>query len=365
MQSCFYLRFSGELWLKNESSRQKQVKLIIKNLKLPKEWIINKRDRLIILNKNQDLIFDRVSKTFGISSFSIGFVSKDRSIDAIKTIVKNILEDWGNVQTFKVDTTRSDKGYPMTSIEINKELGEFVLNVRPDLKVDLKNPEKTIIIELRRDHVFVSDNVYEGLRGLPYGFSGKAMALLSGGIDSPVATFLAMKRGIEVTPIHFYIDDESLESVKKYIEILGDYGKLRPLELFNHKIWLEKTKERLLELGKERYLCIFCKRRMLKLCEKLGKELGIKTLVTGDSVSQVASQTLENLYCICHGIDLTILRPLACQDKEDIVSLAKKIGTFEHQSTKKCPFVPKNPIIKADLRTMLRIEKDLKDLFEK
>lgn len=184
----------------------------------------------------------------------------------------------------------------------------------------------------------------------------KAVALLSSGIDSPVAIYLMLRRGVEITPIHFRQDSIKEEKASEIVEILKRYGKLSDPIIVNFSEEHVPAFEKLRELGKIKYTCVLCKWLMLRKACRIGHEIGASAIITGDSLGQVASQTLDNLMVVSTASDLPILRPLIGLDKEEIVRIAKEIGTFEISSRKEppCPFTPKYPVVRASLGSSKR-----------
>ncbi|WP_457741916.1 7-cyano-7-deazaguanine synthase [Thermococcus sp.] len=186
----------------------------------------------------------------------------------------------------------------------------------------------------------------------------KVIALLSSGIDSPVAIYLMLRKGLNVVPIHFRQDSIKEEKVRELWGVLREYGKLGELITIDFSEEHIQVFKRLKELGKERWTCVFCKWLMIKRACRLGHEVGAKAIVTGDSLGQVASQTLDNLMIITSASDLPVLRPLIGMDKEEIVKIAKEIGTFKISSREEpsCPFTPRYPIVRGSLREFERIK---------
>jgi len=341
--------------MKAEKTRRRAVALIIKNLGLKKGEYILCRERLFVLRPGME---ERLAKTFGISSWSKGYLV-EREIEQLKRIVVQLLAA-RRPKSFKIETQRMDKSYPYSSLELNKILGSAAVETL-GLKVDLEQPEVIIYVEILRRWAFVADNKHRGLGGLPYGFSGKCVVLLSGGIDSPVAAWLAMKRGCRLLPLHFVVNREE-EKIERLVDVLSSYGRLPRPVFVEHAAWLEETKKLLKIWGAERYVCVLCKRRMLKVAAQYCRKEGAQAIVTGDSLGQVASQTLRNLACEELGCPYPVLRPLIGLDKEEIVELAKKIGTYEISISGKheCPYAPRHPIINPDKKKVMQLEELLK-----
>ncbi len=281
--------------------------------------------------------------------------------------LKNNLNQNKN-KTFRVEVQRGDKDYPLNSLEIEKQVADFIIeNLK--LNLDLKNPDVIIYLYYKSKKFFLYFEKINGFGGLPVGSNGKGLSLLSAGFDSPVASFLMMKRGMKIYFVHFHsypqTSKESLEKVKKVIEILNNYNLGSELYLMN-----------ILEIQKfyfqnipSKFLVIFYRRTMFRLAEKLANELKIKALITGESLGQVASQTIENLKVISEGIKIPILRPLIGLNKAEIMNFSKKIGTFEVSNLPGddcCNlFIPRNVETKAKLEEILEIEEKFKKEIEK
>ena len=269
-------------------------------------------------------------------------------------------------RTFKVRVRRADKSFPLISPEIERQVGGAIAEAtgaRPDLS---KAAQVTVGIEIRPERATIFGERIPGPGGLPLDSQGRVVSLLSSGIDSPVATWLMMKRGCSVIPVHFSTSPAQTEQVLGLVEALNRhaYGwQLKPIVLSHHEV-LAPTLERLREHRGERWACLFCKRVMLSKAAEIAEEMGASALVTGDSLGQVASQTLSNLEVISYGIEKPILRPLIGMDKTEIMALAREIGTYEPSTTDahSCPFLPDRPLTQATvgkLRALLdRMEGD-------
>jgi len=301
-----------------------------------------------------------LSNVFGISYFAWA-VSCPQKLSAIKEKAAQILKEKKS-STFKIATQRSKKDFHLTSQQINEKVGEFIVkNLKRKVKLD--NPGTTCFIEIVEKYAFLYTSKVKGCGGLPVGVSGKAVVLLSGGIDSPVASFLAMKRGIKVIFVHFHstphTDRASIEKAKQIIKLLNKFQ-------FQSKLYLVPfagIQKKILLKVPAKLRIIFYRRFMLAIAEKIAHRERALALVTGDSVAQVASQTLENIRVISESSALPILRPLAGYDKEEIIRSAQQIGTFTlsilpHQDC--CArFLPKHPETKANIWEVKRAEKKL------
>lgn len=231
-------------------------------------------------------------------------------------------------KSFKIETKRSNKKYPMTSPELNGHLGSYVLKNFPQLQVDLRNPDILIEVEVRKSfYVYIEG--YPGLGGMPYSSSGRAVLLMSGGIDSPVAAYQMARRGAKILPLHFHAQPftslESLEKVRSLVKRLGYY--MGPMN-FYHMNLLE-SQQLIKENCNDKHFTLLQRRLMTKLAAELAKKEGALALITGESLAQVASQTMEGISCTNNASNRVIFRPLISFDKEDIVTIAKNIGTYE------------------------------------
>jgi len=268
-------------------------------------------------------------------------------------------------RSFRVQSRRADKSFPLISPEINRLVGAHV-HESTGARVDLSNEaDLTIGIEVRRDHALLFGQTVAGHGGLPLGTQGRAVALISGGIDSPVAAWMIMRRGCVVIPVHFRQSEVELAKFMDNCEVLSRcaYGwNMRPIVLDHQEVFGE-TYEKLRSVGAERWTCIFCKRALLQKASQIADEHRAKALITGDSLGQVASQTLDNLEALSYGVEKPILRPLIGLDKTDIIALARRIGTFEIsiREAKSCPYVPPDPLTKASLPKLEAIMEKMRD----
>ena len=267
-------------------------------------------------------------------------------------------------RSFRVKVRRADKSFPLISPEIERQVGGEIAEAT-NARVDLSNDAQvTVGIEIHPGKALVFGERIPGPGGLPLGSQGRVVSLISSGIDSPVATWLMMKRGCGVVPVHFSISPAQAEQVEAIIEALNQhsYGwQLKPIILSHHEV-LAPTLARLREHRGGRWACLFCKRIMLSKASEIAEDMGANAIVTGDSLGQVASQTLSNMEVISYGIEKPILRPLIGMDKTEIIDLARQIGTYEAsiQDAHSCPFLPDRPLTQATvskLRELLdRIE---------
>ena len=295
-------------------------------------------------------ICDRISRVFGVHSYSLG-LRVPNDLESIFEAAKRVSPQSG---TFKVDTHRADKKYPMTSPELNAEVGARLLQTYPALKVDVRTPAHSVYLDIREDGTALVFGAFEeGVGGMPVGTSSKGVLLISGGIDSPVAGYMMAKRGMEVEYLHFhsypYTNEQARDKVVELARILSRYtgGTAISTVKVTH-IQEEIHKKCAAELN-----VTLLRRFMFRIAERVAKRKGSKCLITGESLGQVASQTIEGITSSNAVVTLPVLRPLIGFDKEEIILRAKKIGTFE---TSVLPyedcctvFLPEFPAIKPKL----------------
>lgn len=250
-------------------------------------------------------------------------------LEALEEKVKEMLSEHElSGRTFKIETRRSNKNYPMTSPQINQHLGGMVLKAFPQLRVDVHHPDLLIEVEVRKEFYIYLER-YRALGGMPYGTSGKGVVLMSGGIDSPVAAYQMARRGVKILPLHFHAQPftslESLEKVRKLVRRLKAYTG--PLSFYH--INLLESQQMIREHCDEKYFTILQRRLMTKLAAELARKQGAMALITGENLAQVASQTIEGINCTNAASDRPVFRPLISFDKEDIVKIAKRIGTYD------------------------------------
>ena len=327
----------GEIALKglNKSSFEgmmtKSVKYRLK--KLGEFNIFRSQSTLYVEPLDEDIdvdeVVDRLSKVFGIVKLCrCGVYEKD-----MDTILREgpeyLAEQLENARTFKVEAKRSDKRFPMKSPEICAEMGGAVLDKFPHLKVDVHNPDVTVVVEIREEKAFVHAGQQDGAGGLPVGSSGKAMLLLSGGIDSPVAGYMIARRGAKVSAIHFeappYTSDRARMKVEKLAKIISAYCG----EIDFYCVPFTKIQELLRDNCPEEFFTILMRRLMMEIAQRICEREGIQALVTGESLGQVASQTMYAMVCTDAVCRLPVFRPCIGLDKSEIVETARKIDTFE------------------------------------
>ncbi len=340
----------GEISLKKGKRREFENKLV-ENLRMKikrkgyEGKIIRKHGRIIVEGNVPPEI---VAKTPGVVSVSPADIVKE---DEIEEYIGEKFRDL-SPKSFRITVQRIDKRYPKTSMEIAREIGDFFVK-KFGWKVNLSNPDLEIFIEVIDRELYFFTEKIEGVGGLPVGTQGKLLSLISGGMDSPVATFLMMRRGAEITALHFsqgYEDD-----VRKIVNILSD---IHPVEFIveNHN---ELLSPYISNLRRKEWICVICKYLMLKRAGEIAREIGALGIVMGDSLGQVASQTLENLYIESTATDLPIYRPLIGLDKVEIERYARKIGTYDLMVPCMCSFAPKRVITRGKMEEFLEVAKHI------
>ena len=316
---------------------------------------------------DEDIDIDEAVETlqtvFGFSKMSRACVV-EKDMDAIKAAAAEYLEPvLRDCRTFKVEAKRSDKRFPLKSPAICAEVGGYLLSRFPHLRVDVHQPDFTVYVEIRDKNAYIHGPQLDGAGGMPVGSSGRAMLLISGGIDSPVAGHMMAKRGLELQAIHFaappYTSEYARQKVITLCREVGRYAGRIKL----HVVGFTHVQEQIRDLCPEEYFTIIMRRYMMKIAERIAREEGCGALVTGESVAQVASQTLYALGCTDVAAELPVLRPVIGMDKNEIIAVARRIGTFE---TSILPyedcctvFTPRHPRTRPKLREVLRAEERL------
>ncbi|MGY3724486.1 thiamine biosynthesis protein ThiI [Granulicatella balaenopterae] len=277
----------------------------------------------------EEEIMKLLKPIFGIQSFSpVYIVEKD--MEQVKAVVLDLLKDLNPTEkNFKITTKRSDHSFEYDTTDINLFLGDAVLDAFPGITVKLKQPDINVRVDVRREHIMVSLQTIQGAGGLPVGTSGRVNMMLSGGIDSPVATYLALKRGMEVQLVHFasppYTSPDALTKTKRLAAKLAVYGG--SMQFFT--VPFTEIQEQIKKSVPENYLMTVMRRMMMRLTDELRKQQGGLAIATGESVGQVASQTLESMIAINDVTNTPVIRPVATMDKLDIIAVAKEIDTFD------------------------------------
>lgn len=375
MKNCLLLKY-GEIALRGKNRyifENKLINAIKKNINDSNFNVIKEQGRFIIESINDEANYEdlvpKVVSVMGLVGVCPCVVTKEQDIKNLKSLVVKYItdryKDNNKKYTFKIETKRSNKSYPLTSHEVSSKIGEEVLKKKPNFKVDVISPQITIFVELRNNAYIYSDMI-KGFGGLPVGSSGKAMLLLSGGIDSPVAGFLMQKRGVDIEAIYFhsapYTSERAKEKVLDLAKQLSSFtGSMRlyvvpftdiQLMLYN-RVQSEK-------------ITIFLKRSMIKIADTIAQNIGAHAIVLGDSIGQVASQTMHSIKAVESAATLPIIRPLAGFNKQEIVDISKSINTYNIsiKPYEDCCtiFVPKHPETKPKTSVIESIESKLEEL---
>ncbi|MGI5985157.1 MAG: tRNA 4-thiouridine(8) synthase ThiI [Clostridiales bacterium] len=358
----------GEIVLKGQNRRFFEAKLVA-NIKrrlnpLGDFDVYTAQSTVYVEPKNDgcdmDSALEAMQMVFGVVGVTRALAcekDKDAIFEAAK---KYLAEDMRTAKSFKVETKRSDKHFPMSSIEISQYIGGLLSEEFPDIKVDVHDPELVVHVEVREKAAYVHANPLPGAGGMPVGCNGSAVTLLSGGIDSPVSSYMIARRGIHLVPVHFfsfpYTSEQAKSKVLELTKILTGYCGRLTVEIvpFTH------IQEEIRANCPEEYFTLLMRRFMMRISEKIAEQNGCKALVTGENLGQVASQTMEALRVTEECISLPVLRPLIGMDKADIVKIARKINTFE---TSILPyedcctvFTPRHPRTKPKLEDVLIAE---------
>ena len=363
MEKLILIKY-GELTTK-KGNRNLFIKILTKNIEeMLQNYdvnIIKNRVRMFIEVKDQkfDEVVKQLQKVFGLHSIVICEKVNTKDIEELKKIAFKMLEQ-ETFDTFKVVTDRADKTYPIKSMEVSRQVGGYLLKYLQNKKVDIHHPQLTLHIEIRTDGTYFYTKEVEGIGGYPVGIQGKGMLMLSGGIDSPVAGYLALKRGVQIECIYFdsppHTSIEAKNKVLKLASILNEYsGHIKV-----HVIPFTKLQEAIFKNCDPTYMITIMRRMMYRITERLAKKRNCKIIVNGESIAQVASQTLTSMNVINEVTNMPVIRPVACMDKLEIIRMSEKIGTYE---TSILPFedcctifVPKHPVIHPDLKKAREME---------
>ena len=363
MEKLILIKY-GELTTK-KGNRNLFIKILTKNIEeMLQNYdvnIIKNRVRMFIEVKGQkfDEVVKQLQKVFGLHSIVICEKVNTKDIEELKKIAFKMLEQ-ETFDTFKVVTDRADKTYPIKSMEVSRQVGGYLLKYLQNKKVDIHHPQLTLHIEIRTDGTYFYTKEVEGIGGYPVGIQGKGMLMLSGGIDSPVAGYLALKRGVQIECIYFdsppHTSIEAKNKVLTLASILNEYSGHMKV----HVIPFTKLQEAIFKNCDPTYMITIMRRMMYRITERLAKKRNCKIIVNGESIGQVASQTLTSMNVINEVTNMPVIRPVACMDKLEIIRMSEKIGTYE---TSILPFedcctifVPKHPVIHPDLKKAKEME---------
>lgn len=362
---------NGELVLKG-LNRNTFEDILIKNMRkalkeLGEFKFTKSQSTIMVESVNEEVDLDdaveALKKVFGIAALSRACVAQ-KDMNDIKTAAAAYLEEeLSTASTFKVEAKRSDKKFPFKSPEIARELGGYILSKFNHLKVDVHNPEITVTVEIRDNYAFIRGNNIKGAGGMPVGTSGRAAILISGGIDSPVAGYMMAKRGIELVAVHFASPPYTTELAElKVMELLRRVSKYSG-PITTYVVGFTEIQEEIRDKCPEEYFTIIMRRFMMKISEKLALKQNCSALITGESVGQVASQTMYALACTDAATQIPVFIPCIGMDKDEIVAISRKIDTFETsiQPYEDCctVFTPKHPKTRPRLEDVLEAEKDM------
>ncbi|MCD7807562.1 MAG: tRNA 4-thiouridine(8) synthase ThiI [Lachnospiraceae bacterium] len=373
MFTSFLIKY-GEIGVKGknryrfEDALIQQIKYALK--KCEGSFVVSKNSGRIYVEAqtafDYDEVMERLQRVFGITAICPVVHIEDNGVEDLCAHVENYIRQvYGDEEkTFKVHARRARKNYPLHSQEIDAMLGEVILNAFPNMKVDVHHPEMTLNVEIR-EKIYLYSQVIPGAMGMPVGTGGKAMLLLSGGIDSPVAGYMIAKRGVKIDAVYFhappYTSERALEKVVDLAKIVARYAG----PVYLHVINFTDIQLYIYENCPHEELTIIMRRYMMRIAETIAKETECLGLVTGESIGQVASQTMASLLCTNEVCTLPVYRPLIAYDKEDIVTVAKRIDTYE---TSILPyedcctiFVAKHPVTKPNLGIIKKHERHLEE----
>ncbi len=369
MQELIMIKY-GELTTK-KANRKIFINILTQNVErvLKNDDVIITKDgvRMFIKCHNAYDIAQKLKKVFGILSIVIAY-KVNNNIEDVLTKALEIMDK--DKHTFKVVTKRADKTYSIHSMDYSRKLGGLILK-NTNFKVDVHNPDITLTVEIRSEGTFVYTNEIKGPGGYPVGVQGKGLLMLSGGIDSPVAGYLTLKRGVNVECMYFdsppHTSEEAKNKVLTLANIINDYsGKVKV-----HIVPFTEIQEAIFKNCPDNYMITIMRRMMYRIAAKYTEKIGAKILINGESIGQVASQTLDSMLCINSVTNIPVIRPVACLDKLEIIDIAKNIGTYD---TSILPyedcctiFVPKHPVIRPELNKCLEYEKsfDYQKLIDK
>ena len=313
---------------------------------------------------DMDGMFASVSKVFGIVAIQRAAVCQKNMEDISRVAAEYIPQFLMGKRSFKVEAKRSDKTFPLDSMELSREIGGVILSAYPRIKVDVHNPDVVVKVEIREYGAYISAGSFKGAGGMPVGTNGRGLLLLSGGIDSPVAGYMMAKRGVKVEALHFesfpYTSERAREKVLELASILAEYaGEVRV-----HIVSLTHIQEELVKSCNEDYFTLLLRRYMMTIAERVAKYKGCTALITGESLGQVASQTMQALGVTDSVVkDMPVFRPCIGMDKEEIVTISRKMGAFETsiQPYEDCctVFTPKHPKTKPELDKVIAEENKL------
>ena len=376
MYKAFLIKY-GEIGVKGknrylfEDALVRQIRFALE--KVEGEFVVSKENGRIYATAQTEFDYDEaveaLKTVFGIIGICPVVQIEDNGFDDLaEHVIKYIDEAYPDKNvTFKLDARRARKNYPMNSMEINMEMGGRILDAFPEMKVDVHKPQVLLQIEIRK-HINIYSIEIPGPGGMPIGTAGKAMLLLSGGIDSPVAGYMVAKRGVQIEATYFHAPPYTSERAKQKVidlaKIVAKYAG--PINL--HVVNFTDIQLAIYEKCPHEELTIIMRRYMMKIAEHFANEGGSLALITGESIGQVASQTIHNLAITNEVCNMPVFRPCIGMDKQEIVDIAEKIGTFETsiQPFEDCCtiFVAKHPVTKGNLKRIKKSEEHLEDVID-
>lgn len=360
--NCMLVKYASEISLKG-LNRKYFEDLLVTNIRknIGSGYRIQKESGRLYIDGYSEELADKVRKTFGVIAVAKADIT-EKDVEKIGQAAVEQMKQLKNVRTFKVESKRSDKKFPLQSIELSREIGGIVLKNVEGLTVDVHHPDVVVNVEIR-DQAYIYTRELKGVAGMPYGSSGKGVLLLSGGIDSPVAGYMMAKRGLELVCVYYHSHPYTSERAKEKVIELA-----RKLAVYTGSIKLyvapfTEIQMQIIEKCKENELTIIMRRYMMQVAEEVAKRENALALITGESLGQVASQTLESMMVTNSDLSMPVFRPLVGMDKTEITVISREIDTFE---TSILPyedcctiFVPKHPKTKPRLYDIKQSEEAL------
>lgn len=360
--NCMLVKYASEISLKGLNKRYFE-DLLVTNIRksIGNGYRIQKESGRMYIDTYTEELADKVRKIFGVIGVAKAETT-EKDLDKIGEVAIEQMKQLKNVKTFKVESKRGDKSFPLQSLEISREIGGRILKNVPGLTVDVHNPDIVVNVEIR-DKAYIYTKLEKGVAGMPYGSAGKGVLLLSGGIDSPVAGYMMAKRGLELVCVYYHSHPYTSERAKEKVIELA-----RKLAVYTGSIKLyvapfTEIQMEIIEKCKENELTIIMRRYMMQVAEQVAKKENALALITGESLGQVASQTLESMMVTNSELEIPVFRPVVGMDKIDITEIAREIDTFE---TSILPyedcctiFVPKHPKTRPRLDEIKKSEEVL------
>ena len=360
--NCMLVKYASEISLKGLNKKYFE-DLLVTNIRksIGNGCRIQKESGRMYIDEYSDELAEKVRKIFGVTAVAKAEIT-EKDMEKIGEVAINQMKQLKDVKTFKVESKRGDKKFPLQSLEISRELGAIILKNVEGLNVDVHNPDIVVNVEIR-DKAYIYTKLLKGVAGMPYGSAGKGVLLLSGGIDSPVAGYMMAKRGMELVCVYYHSHPYTSERAKEKVVELA-----RKLSVYTGSIKLyvapfTEIQMQIIEKCKENELTIIMRRYMMQVAEQVAKKENALALITGESLGQVASQTVESMFVTNSELELPVYRPVVGMDKIDITDIARAIDTFE---TSILPyedcctiFVPKHPKTRPILADIKKSEEVL------